>query len=174
PEGILSAVPAVATTLLGELTGRWMQSERPWRVIAGGLALAGVLGVVLGAVWSVWFPLNKALWTSSYAVLTAGLALLVLAACYWAIEIRGWRRWAAPFVVLGVNALALFFLATLVAHVLTLIRVGNVTLHTLIFERVFAPWASTINASLAYAAAYVLVWSGAMWLLYRAGVRLRA
>src|SRR5436309_2921807 len=108
------------------------------------------------------------------AVLTAGLALLVFAACYWATEVRGWRRWAAPFVVLGVNALALFFLSTLVAHVLTLIRVGNITLHTLIFERVFVPWASPINASLAYAAAYVLVWWGAMWLLYRAGVRLRA
>src|SRR5881296_3533167 len=134
----------------------------------------GILSTVLGAAWGVWFPVNKALWTSSYVVLTAGLALLVLAACYWAIEIRGWRRWAAPFVVLGVNALALFFLSTLVAHVLTLIRVGNITLHTLIFERVFVPWASPINASLAYAAAYVLVWWGAMWLLYRAGVRLRA
>ena len=174
PEGILSTVPAVATTLLGVLTGRWAQSARPPRVITGGLALAGALGAVLGAAWGVWFPVNKALWTSSYVVLTAGLALLVLAACYWAIEIRGWRRWAAPFVVLGVNALALFFLSTLVAHVLTLIRVGNITLHTLIFERVFVPWASPINASLAYAAAYVLVWWGAMWLLYRAGVRLRA
>ena len=174
PEGILSTVPAVATTLLGVLTGRWAQSARPPRVITGGLALAGALGAVLGAAWGVWFPVNKALWTSSYVVLTAGLALLVLAACYWAIEIRGWRRWAAPFVVLGVNALALFFLSTLVAHALTLIRVGNITLHTLIFERVFVPWASPINASLAYAAAYVLVWWGAMWLLYRAGVRLRA
>ncbi|PYM27061.1 MAG: DUF5009 domain-containing protein [Candidatus Rokuibacteriota bacterium] len=174
PEGILSTVPAVATTLLGVLTGRWAQSARPPRVITGGLALAGALGAVLGAAWGVWFPVNKALWTSSYAVLTAGLALLVFAACYWATEVRGWRRWAAPFVVLGVNALALFFLSTLVAHVLTLIRVGNITLHTLIFERVFVPWASPINASLAYAAAYVLVWWGAMWLLYRAGVRLRA
>src|SRR5205814_264694 len=99
PEGILSTVPAVATTLLGVLTGRWAQSARPPRVITGGLALAGALGAVLGAAWGVWFPVNKALWTSSYAVLTAGLALLVFAACYWATEVRGWRRWAAPFVV---------------------------------------------------------------------------
>src|SRR3989475_3072410 len=103
PEGILSTVPAVATTLLGVLTGRWAQSARPPRVITGGLALAGALGAVLGAAWGVWFPVNKALWTSSYAVLTAGLALLVFAACYAATEVRGWRRGGAPFAVLGGN-----------------------------------------------------------------------
>src|SRR5439155_736381 len=82
PEGILSAVPAVATTLVGMLAGWWVQTARPPRTIAAGLALAGAIGTTLGAVWSVWFPVNKALWTSSYAVLTAGLALLVFAACY--------------------------------------------------------------------------------------------
>ena len=174
PEGILSTVPAIATTLLGVLTGWWVQTERPPRAIAGRLALAGVIGTALGAAWGVWFPVNKALWTSSYAVLTAGLALLVFAACYGAIEIRGWRRWATPFVVLGVNALALFFLSTLLAHVLTLIHVGDGRLQTWIFERAFARWASPINASLAYAGAYLLLWWGAMWLLDRAGVRVRA
>jgi predicted acyltransferase len=174
PEGILSTVPAVATTLLGMLTGRWVQSARPRRAITRGLILAGIIGTALGAAWGVWFPVNKALWTSSYAVLTAGMALLVLAACYAAIEIRGWRRWATPFVVLGVNALALFFLSTLVARVLTLIHVGDGTLEQWIFERGFAPWASPINASLAYAVVYLLVWWGAMWLLDRAVVRLRA
>src|SRR5205807_705060 len=85
PEGILSTLPAIATTLLGVLTGWWVQTERPPRTIAAGLALAGAIGTTLGAVWGVWFPVNKALWTSSYAVLTAGLALLVFAACYAAI-----------------------------------------------------------------------------------------
>src|SRR3989475_1955839 len=174
PEGILSTVPAIATTLLGVLTGWWVQTERPPRTIAAGLALAGAIGTTLGAVWGVWFPVNKALWTSSYAVLTAGLALLVFAACYAAIDIRGWRRWATPFVVLGVNALALFFLSTLLAHVLTLIHVGDGHLQKWIFERAFAPWASPINASLAFAVAYLLLWWGAMWLLDRAGIRVRA
>src|SRR2546427_7040293 len=136
PEGILSTVPAIATTLLGVLTGWWVQTERPPRTIAAGLALAGAIGTTLGAVWGMWFPVNKALWTSSYAVLTAGLALLVFAACYAATEGSGWRRWAAPFVVLGVNAPALLFLSTLVAHALTLIRVGNITLQTPIFRPV--------------------------------------
>jgi len=129
---------------------------------------------VLGVVWDTVFPVNKALWTSSYVLLTASLALLVFAACYAAIELRGWRRWATPFVVLGVNALLLFFLSTLVARVLTLIEVGGATLQQTIFVRAFAPWAAPVNASLAYAVAYLLAWWAVMWLLYRARVRLRA
>jgi predicted acyltransferase len=174
PEGVLSTAPAIATVLLGALAGRWVQSDRPPRVIAAGLALASAVGLVLGAVWATWFPVNKALWTSSYAVLTAGLALLVFAACYWTIEMRGWRTWARPFVIFGVNALALYFLSSLVAHVLTLVHVGDTPLKALLFQRVFAPWAAPVNASLAYAVAYVAIWWVAMWLLYRAGVRLRA
>ena len=174
PEGILSTVPAVATTLLGVLTGQWLTNARARSVTVVGMVLAGAVACLVGVVWGLVFPVNKALWTSSYAMLTAGLALLVFAACYAAIELRGWRRWAAPFVVLGVNALLLFFLSTLVARVLTLIHVDGATLQRTIFDRVFAPWASPIDASLAYAVAYVLAWWVVMWLLFRAGVRLRA
>jgi predicted acyltransferase len=174
PEGILSTVPAVATVLFGVLAGQWVHSARTPRTKLTGLILAGALGLALGVEWGNWFPFNKALWTSSYAVLTVGLALLIFAACYWAIEICGWRRWATPFVVFGVNALALYFLSSLAAHAMTRIRIDDTRLQRLVFERVFAPWASPVNASLAYAVAYVLVWWGAIWLLYRAGIRLRA
>src|SRR6266446_3759658 len=109
PEGILSTVPAVATALLGVLTGTWLRSGRGSGVIAGRLAGAGIVGVVIGEIWGWWFPINKSLWTSSYVMLTTGLAMLTLAACYWLVEVRGWRRWAIPFAVLGVNALVLFF-----------------------------------------------------------------
>jgi predicted acyltransferase len=174
PEGILSTVPAVATTLLGVLTGQWVTCARARSAIAVGMVLAGAVACLVGVVWGLVFPVNKALWTSSYAVLTAGLALLVFAACYAAIEVRGWRRWATPFVVLGVNALLLFFLSTLAARVLMLIHVDGATLQRTIFDRAFAPWASPIDASLAYAVAYVLAWWVVMWLVYRAGIRLRA
>jgi predicted acyltransferase len=174
PEGILSTVPALATVLFGVLAGRWALSHRPPRTITTGLLLAGGLGLALGAEWGNWFPVNKALWTSSYAVLTAGIALLVFAACYWAVEVCGWRRWATPFVVFGVNALAVFFLSTLAAQAMTLVRVGGVSLQQFVFQRAFAPWACPMNASLAYAIAYVLVWWAVMWLPYRLGLRLRA
>lgn len=173
PEGILGTLPAVATVLVGMLAGQWVRSHRPPRTITLGLLLAGAFGVAVGAEWSNWFPLNKALWTSSYAVLTAGIALLVFAACYWAVDVCDWRRWATPFVILGVNALAVFFLSTLTALAMTGVRVEPLTLQQLVFERAFAPWASPANASLAYAVAYVLGWWAVMWLLYRLGLRVR-
>jgi predicted acyltransferase len=118
---------------------------------------------------------NKSLWTSSYAVLMAGLGLLALAVVGWLTEVRGRRRWAAPFVALGVNALALYFLSSLLARALIVLRVGpeGRPLQAVLFEALFASWASPVNASLAYALAYVLLWWGVMWILYRRNVRLR-
>ena len=176
PEGILSTLPAIATTLLGVLTGRWLQAGRRPEVTARGLFAAGIAGVGLGELWGLWFPVNKALWTSSYAVLTAGAALLFLAGCYWLAEVRGWRTWTWPFVILGVNALALFFLSSLVARLLIVVKVprasGYSPLQALLFDRLFAPWATPINASLAYAVAYLALWFAVMWALDRRGIRL--
>ena len=176
PEGILSTLPAIATTLLGVLTGGWLRVARRPSVTARGLFAAGIVGVGLGELWGVWLPINKALWTSSYAVLTAGAALLGLAVCYWLVEVRGFRAWTRPFVILGVNALVLFFLSSLVARLLIVIKVpresGQGPLHALLFDRFFAPWATPINASLAYAIAYLAFWLAVMWVLDRRGLRL--
>jgi predicted acyltransferase len=175
PEGVLSTAPALATTLAGVLVGIWLRRGWTPRVVAGGLTLAGIGGLALGELWGRWFPVNKALWTSSYAVLMAGLATLGLAACYWAIEVRGYRRWAVPFRVFGVNALALFFLSTLAARALVLIRIGphDSSLQSAIYDRVFAPWATPVNASLAYAIVYVFLWWLVMWVLDRRGIHIR-
>jgi len=175
PEGILSTVPAVATALLGVLTGQWLRRQPTTGATAARLALAGVLCAAVGQIWGAWFPVNKSLWTSSYVMLMGGLALVTLAACYWLIEVRGYRRWAVPFVVFGVNALALYFLSTAVARVLVLIHVGpeNASLQSVLFNHLFAPWASPVNASLAYACVYVLVWLGLMWPLYHRRIVLR-
>ena len=179
PEGILSTLPATATTLLGVLAGHWLRAGqvagRAGAQIVGGLAVGGAAAAALGWLWGLSFPVNKPLWTSSYALLMAGLAALALAACHWLIEVRGRRGWAAPFAVLGVHALTLFFLSSLMAKVLFIVRVGagGPRLQTWLFEHVFAPWASPVDASLAYALAYVLLWWALMWALDRSGLRLR-
>jgi predicted acyltransferase len=167
PEGLLSTLPAIATTLMGVLAGQWLKAAQTREAAAFGLLMAGVVGLALGELWGVWFPVNKALWTSSYAVLTAGVALIALALCYWLVEVRGVRGWTRPFVVLGVNALALFFVSTLVARLLIAFE-----LHGWLFAHLFAPWAAPINASLAFAVAYLAVWFAVMWLLDRRGLRL--
>ena len=179
PEGILSTLPATATTLLGVLAGHWLRagpsSDRPVARIVGGLAVGGLVAMALGWLWGLSFPVNKPLWTSSYALLMAGLAALLLALCHWAIEVRGRRGWAVPFAILGVHALTLFFLSSLVAKLLFIVRVGagGPRLQAWLFAHLFAPWASPINASLAYALAYVLLWWALMWVLDRSGLRLR-
>jgi predicted acyltransferase len=176
PEGLLSTVPAIATTLIGVLAGQWLAAGRTRNATVGALLLAGAAGIGLGQLWGLWFPINKPLWTSSYAVLTGGAALLALGVCYWLVEVLNWRSWTRPFVVLGVNALALFFLSSLVARLLLVIKVERATgrgpLHALIYDYLFAPWATPFNASLAFALVYLAVWLAVMWLLDRRRIRL--
>ena len=162
PEGLLSTIPAVVTTLLGILTGHWLRSERSRFEKVVGMFVAGAVCVALGWAWNPFFPINKALWTSSYVLFTAGLALQFLALCYWLIDIHGYRRWAWPFEVFGVNALALFVGSALMVKLMALFKVQG-----WIFRNAFLSWASPINASLAYAIAFILLWLFLMWLLYR-------
>ena len=162
PEGLLSTFPAVATTLFGILTGHWLRSERTRFEKVVGMFVAGAVCVALGWAWNSFFPINKALWTSSYVLFTAGLALQFLGLCYWVIDIKGYRRWAWPFEVFGVNALALFVGSALMVKLMALFKVQG-----WIFRNLFLSWATPINASLAYAIGFILVWLLLMWLLYR-------
>jgi predicted acyltransferase len=168
PEGLLSTLPAVATVLLGVFTGSWLRSAHTAHAKTGGLIAAGSAGVVIGLLWSLTFPINKSLWTSSYVVFTGGMACLFLAACYWLIDVKGRRAWAKPFVVFGTNAIAAFFLSGLFARVLTLVRVADGrTLKAYVYETAFAPLFAPVNASLAYAICFVLLWLAIMSAFYR-------
>lgn len=176
PEGVLSTLPAIATTLLGLLAGQWLRQRRDDYEKVAGLFAAGVAGVVVGWAWNSWLPFNKPLWTSSYAVFTAGWAAALLGVCYWLIDIKQYRRWSLPFVVFGVNALAVFVLTGLVARAITLKEwwslpradgTAGANLQTYTYQNFFASWLSPVNASLAYAVCFVLVWLGLMAILYR-------
>ncbi len=175
PEGIFSTIPAIATTLCGVLAGHWLRTSRTPLDKVRGMVVAGVVGVLVGWLWHGWFPINKPLWTSSYVVFTAGMALLLLALCYWLIDIKGYRRWSLPFVVFGVNALIVFFLSGLVGRLLVIWKLtradgSEVALKTFIYENMFASWASPINASLAFAICFVMIFLGLMTILYRRGI----
>ncbi len=173
PEGLLSTIPAIATTLIGVLTGHWLRTEKTRYEKAAGMFVVGAICVALGWAWNAFFPINKALWTSSYVLFTGGLALQFLAFCYWLIDIKGYRRWAKPFEVFGLNAIALYVVADLIAVSLGLIKVGEGSLGGWIYDRVFASWASPVNASLAFAICFVLVCLVLMWILYRRRIFLK-
>ena len=175
PEGILSTLGAIATTLAGVLTGHLLRSRRGEFEKVSVMFVAGAAAIVVGWAWNSWLPVNKALWTSSYVLLTAGMALQLLAVCYWLIDLKGRRRWAFPFIVFGTNALAVFFLTGLCAKLMGLIKLSGAdgkpaSLHSIIYKGLFDPLFAAKNASLAFALCFVAVWFGLMWLLYRRGV----
>ena len=172
PEGLLSTIPAIATTLFGVLTGQWLRAERSQYEKVAGMFVAGMCCVIVGWACRPFFPINKSLWTSSYVFFTGGLALQLLAFCYWLIDVKEYRTWAKPFIVFGVNAIALFVGTGLMAKLMGIIKVPaadgtQVALKSWIYNGGFSWWASPMNASLAFAIAFVLLWLGLMWILYR-------
>ncbi len=115
PEGLLSTFPALATCQLGAFTGFWLRREidfkqrpltRERKVI--GLAVAGLVLLGLGILWGLDFPVNKKIWTSSFVLVTGGLNSIFMALFYWVFDIKGYQRWAFPFVVIGSNSLFIY------------------------------------------------------------------
>jgi predicted acyltransferase len=179
PEGLLSTLPAVATTLLGILAGHWLRSGRSPFETDAGLFVAGWFGVLLGNVWGWVFPINKALWTSSYVLLSAGLGLQAFAVTYWLIDIVGIRKWSCPFAIFGKNAIAAFVLSGLIARFLGLVKWHDeagrvVTAKGWAVETLLRPWLSPMGASLAYALIYVAVCYVPIYAMHRKGIFLKA
>ena len=179
PEGLLSTLGAVASVLCGVLAGHWIRSRRPTDAKAFGLFYAGSMTLLLGWTWSRVFPINKSLWTSSYVLLSAGIACLVLSVIFWLVDIEGYRGWTVPFLVFGTNAITAYWLSTLCGIVLewiTLTGPGEgeqVVLKTYLYDTAYASWLSPANASLAYAVSYVVLWLGLLSFLYRRRIFIR-
>jgi predicted acyltransferase len=178
PEGLLSTIPSLATCLAGLLTGKWLRSARATTVKAFGMVLVGVAAIVVGRTWHLWFPINKKLWTSSYVLFVAGIALVALAIFYWVADIQKHRRgWTKPILIFGKNAIAAYVFSEALAATLYAIKVGvgpnRTTLQDYLYTHLFAPWASPANASLAYAIAYVFLCWLVMAVLYRRGIFLK-
>ena len=167
PEGLISTLPAVANTMLGIFAGQILANRRTAAEKSAWMFFAGNALMFAGMMLSTWMPINKQLWTVPYALFTSGLAFVVFACCYWLVDIQGWRRFAAPFSIYGVNALAMFVLSGLFAKTLGLIRVGDITLRTWIWRNWFVPLASPPNASLLYSLAIVGLFWMVAWAMYR-------
>jgi predicted acyltransferase len=188
PEGLLSTLPALATTLLGSLTGIWMlRSQRDaggLRRMRPGLVFAGVIGVAAGELWSFWFPINKNLWTSSYVLLMAGLAAIALALCSWWIDGRSkpWPRWLQvstwPWLVFGSNAILAYTVSIVLVKTGAFIKIADPqgekhSLLSLTYRNLFASHGSTDWTSLAFAVCFVMVCFLPNWLLWRKKIFLK-
>lgn len=115
PEGLVSMLPSICTALLGLFAGRWLKSERAPLEKVRGLVVGGVVSLGLGLAWSPLFPVIKKIWTSSYVLVAGGFSLLLLALFYWVIDVRGWKKWSMPFVVIGMNSITIYMAARIVS-----------------------------------------------------------
>lgn len=171
PEGLVSTLPAIATTLLGVLAGQPLHAGQTPRALRA-LAAAGLAAAAAGALWGRVLPINKNLWTSSYALFMAGLACVGLAACAWIVDVRGWRRGALPLLWLGRNAIAAYTLSTLGAIALAAVQVAGPdgrsrSLWSAIHRAAFDHFADPRLGSLLFALAYLAVWTLVFGVLYR-------
>jgi len=171
PEGLLSTIPAVATALAGVFAGDWLSQpgDTGRRTIL--LCAAGVVAMVLGLAWDRAFPINKNLWTSSFAIFSAGLAAIVLAVAHWNLDVKGWRAWAMPLHAFGRNPLAGYAGSVALDAALTRWTVHDTSIKSAIYQHAFASWiapaAGAEAASLAYALAYVALWGVVLVVMYR-------
>jgi predicted acyltransferase len=171
PEGLLSTLPATVTVLLGYWTGQSLRRQpRDWQT-SFSLVAVGVVSLTAGKLWSLFLPLNKPLWTSSYVLYSAGWCWLLLAVLYATIELMGWRRWAFPLRVMGTNAIAIFVGSGLLARILLYTRVGvgesAISTQAWIYQQGFQAIWGDLNGSLAYALATLLFWWTIAFLLYQ-------
>jgi predicted acyltransferase len=180
PEGLLGTLSAAATTLIGASIGHLMRRTSDGFARLRSLVAAGLVLVVVGWYWSFWLPLSKPLWTGSYAVLTAGLATLVLALLYWTVDVLGWRLWARPFMWLGVNPLAIYFCSEILGHVLDVAWLPHGTGHTT--PKTWLVWSWLVPAlrprplvwaSLLFAVAFVTFWMAIARTLHERHIRIQ-
>ncbi|HZF72373.1 MAG TPA: hypothetical protein VEZ51_03015, partial [Gemmatimonadaceae bacterium] len=179
PEGPMSTIPAIATSMLGVIAGTWIarkEKSLPDRI--SGLFAAGSLAMVIGLIWNWSFPINKNLWTSSYVMFTAGMAAVTLATIMWIVDHYQVKWWTKPFVVYGVNPIVAFVGSGVMARLIyTLWHVTyqgkSVALQDAIYQSVFLTWLPARVASLAFAITYVLLWYGILLVLYRRKIILK-
>ncbi|MDX1391927.1 MAG: DUF5009 domain-containing protein [Rheinheimera sp.] len=169
PEGLWSTLPAIASCLSGVLIAQWWQTSRSTEQKLRGLLLGGVIAVWLGELWHFSLPINKTLWTPSFVLLSSGYCAIALAACIWLCQVKGWRRWSAPFVVFGANAILFFIGAGVLARLLDMLSVGERSLHSWLYLQLYQPLLGPVNGSLGFALSFLLLAYVLMHWCYKRG-----
>jgi predicted acyltransferase len=172
PEGLLSNLPAIGTTLLGLLTGLWLRTQHALKTKAAGLLAGCVACLALGYLWSIWFPLNKNMWTSSYVLVAAGYSLALFTLAFWAVELMGWRRgWTWPWLVFGSNAIVAYMFSEMFSSFLGVLIVADGVRHPnlrgYLFDHIFAHIPDPGWAAFGWSVSFTAVCFVPVWVLYR-------
>lgn len=171
PEGIVSTLPSIATLLFGILAGEILHWKISLNAKVMRLAATGCCLVVAAYIVNPWLPINKHLWTSSFALLMAGIDFVLFAACLFFIDGRGYRRIVQPFVIMGMNAIAVYMMSELLEIFISTVKApgsaGGDSIRSWTFDRLFAHLGSPANSALLYALAYTLLMYVFAYALYR-------
>lgn len=175
PEGILSAIPAIATGIIGMFIGQLLNRTLPKLEIAKRMGIYGAVLVSLALVWNIVFPINKSLWTSSFVLYTAGLAILSLTVFYYIIDISSYKKWTKIFLFWGVNPMIVFFLSEIIPQAFQMISLQNPTTATeqinlldyLYSFGVLPFFNNPMTASLVFALIYTGFWTILLWYFYK-------
>jgi predicted acyltransferase len=168
PEGILSTVPAIATTLLGVMTGEFLRRRGDLAAKARYLGAAGIVLFITGLLLNPVFPINKRIWTSTFVLVSGGVALMMFATLLVLVDLKRWRGWTMPLLIFGSNAILAFALSNVITVLTDRIHVGGtgLTFHEWANLHLFTTWLLPINASLAYALGILLFNLLLLWPLY--------
>ncbi|MFT6019728.1 MAG: putative acyltransferase [Saprospiraceae bacterium] len=171
PEGLFSTLPAIVSVIFGFLTGRMISSLGRKKLLSR-MILLGVLGIGIGWIWGMFFPINKALWTSSYVLYTTGIALLFLALFIWLIDFKKYKSWAYLFLVFGMNSLFAYILSMVWVKILYTMNWTNglgksTNAYDWLYQEIMVPIAGNLNGSLLFAIVHILIFWAVLLVLYR-------
>lgn len=178
-EGILSTIPAIVTCILGMLVGGFLKSDKSQGLKTSWLLLAGIILLVAGQIWNIWFPINKLLWSSSFVLYAGGWSILIFAGFYWFIDAMGYKKWSTPLQVFGKNAILVFTTALCFQGAYWRIQVpfnGEATpFRWALYATVFKPLLDDpLKTSILYTFTVILFWYVVSALLDKKKIYLRA
>ena len=125
PEGILITLPAIASGIIGLLIGQLLNRSLSKIEIVKKMIVIGLGLVIFGLIWSITFPINKSIWSSSFVLYTSGLATISFCILFYIIEIANYKKWTKLFLIWGVNPMIVFFFSGIIPRVLTMIKVDH-------------------------------------------------
>jgi predicted acyltransferase len=178
PEGLLSTIPALVPVLVGMLAGERIHSfpsasSAAVRTLGSKLLLLGAALIVAGLASSPWLSLNKSIFTSTFALFSTGVSLVVFGLLYVLVDGYGFRRGITPALILGTNAIFAFVVSSIITTMLDRIHVSGINLHACLYQHMFAPWLPLTLGSHTYALAIVALNLALVYPLYHCRIFLR-
>lgn len=171
PEGVLSTLPAIVSGLIGIWTGRIVFSTDQKEGALLKVIVLGNIALIAGMIWGLHFPVNKSLWTSSFVLVASGWGMILFGIFFWVLDVLKKRSSLIyPFQVFGMNAITVYVFAGIMARLLSMITIGDASLHAHIYEGMIALFGDSTFSSLFYALVFVSVCYLPVWILYKKGI----